>query len=370
MKRLKANVSVGDLFEINVSSGVAYALYTHPDPEHSSFAGLIRVLSVIYPSRRNTFEFLESQPVQFSAHVGVGDLVREGLLTLVAHIDLSSALSKPPRFKMGMPGRPPNYWTCQWSFCDYGAKAEKFRRKLPAHSVRVPKSGFTGFAVVTHRIECGYTIADWLMPDNIDWEDDVGGPDVLDGIAGLATWTEIPCPLPRTGDLIEISVPGGLAFGLVSHDHRTKPCWGPLLRVFRGIHPRRPRSLAKIIQGEEQFSTFTLITEAIRRGMMSVVANVDVPSNLQAFPAFKRQKSRDKDPQNRASTEMVHDKWLVWAEVLDAEGNLATQILERLPRQLLSSPFKEVVLPEKLIRRIETGWTPADDVEQDSIETS
>jgi hypothetical protein len=352
----------GDVYRITLRDGYSYAVYTHPDPNDAKHCGLLRVSDRIYAQPLECLKTLADDPVQ-THYIDIAGATKKRVLHHVGRVELPDHLKQTPVFKHGLPGRPPNYWTCQWTILTYTGDFQRVGR-LPVHSVRIPSSGLTGYLLLIDNIENDRSEADWLVPDNIDWTADTGGPLVLDGIAGYATWAEKPCALARVGDLLEIPVRGGYAYGLISHDHSTAPCWGPLLRVFRGVRKRRATSFARLLRGDIQFNAFTLVTEGLRRGMWSLVDNVAVPEPLRMFPPFKRQLRRAK---SAGSLEMVHRSWLLWTGAIDSKGDVEFFLLDQLPSEYVNASIKEVMLPEKVITRIESGWMPRDDVDMATV---
>jgi hypothetical protein len=359
-RKAQVRANIGDLIEIRVEGGLAYALHTHRSARYGT---LIRVFRGVHRTRPSELADIVERPVQFTTFAWLSEGIADGLMSIATNLEVPEHLRVEPIFKIGIPGRPPNYWIRNWFIRNVEGEDRRVGR-LPAHSIRIPWPTISPPLAVVNHIEREWNQTGGVLPDTVDWDDDEGGPEVLDGIAGFAFRDANSCVRARIGDVIEIPVAGGYAYGLLTHDQTSAPHWGPLLRVFRGIRKRRATSFKTLLRSKEQFATFTLLSEAIRRESISIVANVDVPKHLQAFPSFKRQLQVRK---HHDSDEMVHHRWVVWTGEKGDDGREEPQVFEKLPPEYVDAPINEITLPENLVRRIESDWCPAHEVPADTV---
>jgi hypothetical protein len=94
------------------------------------------------------------------------------------------------------------------------------------------------------------------------------------------------------GDVFQILTSEGVCYGLVTHTH---PKWGFIVAVFREFYSQQPEDFNAVVAKEPQFITAFVIQDAVRQGLFSVVANVQVPSHLKEFPVFRGTNHRNGD---------------------------------------------------------------------------
>lgn len=144
----------------------------------------------------------------------------------------------------------------------------------------------------------------------------------------------------RTGDIVEIPTPEGVAYAQVTHVH---PEYGPLLRVFPGTFEHRPPDFAAELEGAEpQFSVFFPLQAAVNRHIVSLVANLPVPGGLQAFPTFRA------GVVNPASGRV--ETWWLW------DGETEWRVNSLTPEQR-RFPVRGIGNDTLLVERILSGWT-------------
>lgn len=147
----------------------------------------------------------------------------------------------------------------------------------------------------------------------------------------------------RIGDIIEIPTPKGFAYAQFINEHKR---YGPLLRVFCGLHDGRPTDPTQSMVGEVQFVCFFPLRAAIRQKIVSVVARDAVPPEAAEFPVFR---AGVVDP----TTGKVAVWWL-W----DGEREWRVGTLSDEQRSL---PIRGVWNDTLLIERILAGWRPQTD---------
>src|SRR5258708_1271461 len=144
----------------------------------------------------------------------------------------------------------------------------------------------------------------------------------------------------RVGDVLEVTMPKGLAYFQYTHQH---PTHGGLIRVLNGLFDERPSNIRALVNDQERFVIFFPVRAAASRGLISIVAHEDIPLRAQAFPLFKAG-----DPGN----------WWLW----DGQREWRVGKLTSDQRKL---PVRETWNLTMLVTRIAQGWAPeAADVER------
>ena len=103
---------IGDIIEIPVGRGFAYAHFTHKSED---FGDLLRVWSHVYRERPKDFADLVSQDHQFLVFFPLGAACHRGIVTVVAEEAIPVRSSRWPIFKQStqLPGFKP-----RWGFWD------------------------------------------------------------------------------------------------------------------------------------------------------------------------------------------------------------------------------------------------------------
>jgi hypothetical protein len=147
----------------------------------------------------------------------------------------------------------------------------------------------------------------------------------------------------KIGDVVEIKTAKGLVYAQYVHKHKQ---YGSLLRVFGDFHNVRPNGFAELVKNKPTFMCFFPLNAAVDRGIVSIVDNVELPTEAQAFPVFR---AGVIDP----STRKVRVWWL-W----DGEKEWRVSDLNAEQRKF---PIRGVWNDTLLIERIESGWTSETD---------
>jgi hypothetical protein len=147
----------------------------------------------------------------------------------------------------------------------------------------------------------------------------------------------------KIGDIVEIKTGKGLAYAQYTHKHDKPPRYGALLRVFGKFYDVRPSDLTELVRNRPAFMCFFPLGAAVNRSIVSIVGNVAVPLEAQAFPIFR---AGVIDP----STRKVNVWWL-W------DGEREWRVGEITAEQRRLS-IRGVWNDTLLVERIESGWTP------------
>ena len=147
----------------------------------------------------------------------------------------------------------------------------------------------------------------------------------------------------KIGDIVEIKTGKGLVYAHYTHKHER---YGALVCVFGNFYGVRPNDFTELARNRPAFMCFFPLGAAVNRSIVSIVGNVVVPLEAQAFPTFRNGVI---DP----STGRVKVWWL-W----DGEKEWRVGELTAEQRRM---PIRGVWNDTLLIERIESGWTPETD---------
>jgi hypothetical protein len=155
------------------------------------------------------------------------------------------------------------------------------------------------------------------------------------------------CSKPaQIGDILEIRTPGGFAYAQYTHEHDRPPRYGALIRILPGLFAERPGDLSLLAQQKERFSVFFPLAAALRRGIVSIVADAPVPERCLPLPIFR---SGIRTP----STGQVMTWWL-WDGIKEWRVGKLAPSQEHLP---VLGVWNDTLL----IERIASGWSPSDE---------
>ncbi len=141
---------------------------------------------------------------------------------------------------------------------------------------------------------------------------------------------------PKLGDIVEIPLPGnGTGYAQYTHKHKQ---YGALLRVFQ--IRRKVEDIADLSNSPLQFTSFFPLGAAVNRGIVSIVGNLPVKDEFQAFPIFRT---------GVVNASGVVEVWWLW------DGESETRIGKLTPKQM-EYPIRGVINDTLLIERICTGW--------------
>ena len=148
----------------------------------------------------------------------------------------------------------------------------------------------------------------------------------------------------KIGDIVEIKTAKGLAYGVYTNKHDAPPRFGALIRILDGSFSSRPSPIEDIFGNVPvRFSVFFPLQAAVTKGLVEIVGNVALPSDMSAFPVFR---SGLIDPK----TKKVNCWWL-W------DGKREWRI-GQLTAEQRKLPIRGVWNDTLLVKRIEQGWRP------------
>lgn len=148
----------------------------------------------------------------------------------------------------------------------------------------------------------------------------------------------------RIGDIVEIPTSKGLTYAQFTLTHSK---YGALFRILPGFFDVRPGDFTSLVNEKERFVAFFPLQAATNKNIFQVCANIPVPITATKLPLFK---TGTPDP----ITKKIETWWL-W----DGEKEWKVGKLESKYTDL---PLREIVNDTLLIERIETGWTPSNEV--------
>ena len=88
----------------------------------------------------------------------------------------------------------------------------------------------------------------------------------------------------QIGDVFQILTSEGVCYGLVTHTH---PKWKLVVAIFREFFTEPPIDFSTVVSKEPQFISTFLVQDAVKQGLVTLVANVPIPSHLSTFPTFR-----------------------------------------------------------------------------------
>lgn len=91
-----AKPKLGDIIEIEVNSGFAYALYTH---ENKLLGSLLRVFGHIYSARPNDLEPIISEEPQFEVFFPLAAAVQKRIVSVHENVEIPKKLRSFPIFR-------------------------------------------------------------------------------------------------------------------------------------------------------------------------------------------------------------------------------------------------------------------------------
>ncbi|QDL52945.1 hypothetical protein [Rhodoferax aquaticus] len=93
---LRTRPKIGDVIEITVGSGLAYAQYTH---KHAAYGALLRVLPQVFTKRPDDFSWVSVAAPQFLTFFPLGAACSRGIVQIVGAQPLSPEASVFPLFR-------------------------------------------------------------------------------------------------------------------------------------------------------------------------------------------------------------------------------------------------------------------------------
>jgi Regulator of ribonuclease activity B len=157
------------LAEIDVPSGLAYALHTHSH----QFGSVVHVLRGVHPSRPRDIHAVIRQPVQFTALFTLEAAIDQGHVRIIDELETPSDLRDFPIFRSGVPS--PADGRFEWWLWD--GRRERKLPELSAEHAKLPTAGMVNYPLLVERIESDWTPTDYPSagpePDDLP---SLGGP--------------------------------------------------------------------------------------------------------------------------------------------------------------------------------------------------
>jgi hypothetical protein len=143
---------IGDVIEIDVRSGLAYAQYTH---RHSNYGDLLRVLPGIHGTRPPDLAERVGAPSQFRTFFPLGAACARKLVTIVGVFPIPPAEASFPVFRSGVHDPSTGKVGDNWWLWD-GRRAWRVGA-LTAEQRRLPIRGVINDTLLIERIRSGWT---------------------------------------------------------------------------------------------------------------------------------------------------------------------------------------------------------------------
>lgn len=105
-------IRTGDVVEVAIRDGFAYALYTH---KHAVYGAMLRISATTFPDKREYgFGLLFDDEVQFSCFFPLAAAGKRSFVRIVGNIEVPPELGAFPMFRTGIPdpktGRVGDWW--------------------------------------------------------------------------------------------------------------------------------------------------------------------------------------------------------------------------------------------------------------------
>ena len=98
VNNMAKRVKIGDLVEMPIEHGDAYAQYTH---KHARYGALLRVFSEVYPAGASDLESVIEGKVQFSIFCQLQSAINDGFMSVVSNLSIKDEHADFPLFRSG-----------------------------------------------------------------------------------------------------------------------------------------------------------------------------------------------------------------------------------------------------------------------------
>ena len=146
-----AKLKIGDIIEIEVAKGLAYAQYTH---KHRQYGALLRVFGGLYDVRPNNFAALVKSKPTFMCFFPLNVAVDQGIVSIVDNVALPTEAKAFPVFRAGVTD-PSTHKVGVWWLWD-GEKEWRVG-DLTAEQRKLSIRGVWNDTLLVERIEAGWT---------------------------------------------------------------------------------------------------------------------------------------------------------------------------------------------------------------------
>jgi hypothetical protein len=128
----KANVRVGDVFQILTSEGVCYGLVTH---KHEEWRWVVAIFREFFSKAPKDFAAVVAKEPQFITTFLINHAVQQGLFAVVANVEVPEHLSQFPTFRGTNNLKGEDTMWFFWS----GEKQWKVQRPLTEEEKKYPR---------------------------------------------------------------------------------------------------------------------------------------------------------------------------------------------------------------------------------------
>jgi hypothetical protein len=149
----------------------------------------------------------------------------------------------------------------------------------------------------------------------------------------------------RINAIIQIHTNRGYAYAHYSHK---LPGKSPIIRVLEGFDQNPQTDLDRLVRRTTRFFTFFPLKTAVKQKKVEIIGYHPVPEFAQQCPVFKVASSV-----NPATKKL--NFWAIW------DGEKTTEMKEFSEEQK-NYPTFETMTSWLLRERLETGWSPRDDI--------
>jgi hypothetical protein len=144
-------IKIGDVFEVQTGSGLAYAQCTHLHAEHGH---LIRVLPGLFTKRPKGLRELVGQPTRFCTFFALQAALNRKAVEVVGNDAVPPEAQKLPLFRNGVPNRTTNRVDTWWL---WDGERQWLVGALSEEQRRLPILGVVDDTLLIERIVSGWT---------------------------------------------------------------------------------------------------------------------------------------------------------------------------------------------------------------------
>jgi len=154
----------------------------------------------------------------------------------------------------------------------------------------------------------------------------------------------------RTGDIVEIETPAGLAY--VQYTHETRPKFGELVRVLPGSYENRPTDFVELARHRELYFIFYFLNHSLRAGHAEVVSNQPIPEWAKDPPLMRLAVAWDEFHR------VVRWRLIGAASDLTLDDLIGAPLVTKLTTEQKKLSIREIWPHKAMIRELARGWTP------------
>ena len=144
------NPNIGDIVEIPLSMGFAYAQYTH---KHPQYGALLRVYDCIFPSKQSDVDVISSKNLAFSCFLPVSAVLKRGIFGAVSNANVRGDFQQFPMFRAGIINRETKKVETWWL---WDGQREWRVGNLTPEQRKFPIRGIWNDTYLIEKIEAGW----------------------------------------------------------------------------------------------------------------------------------------------------------------------------------------------------------------------